>query len=876
MKHRMFAGNARSRLVGMGSIGTVLLLMLALLVSQFGSQYAGAALAAPDVTSSISGVVTHDGEAVDDAAVVAARSNLAKTAPTDETGAYSLEGLPSGAYTLSVRPARVTTTSPDWVYTADPVLVSVPPDATQDFTVETASVTVTGQLLAPGEATFDEPNRAWIRAENQEGQGNSVQVGTDGSFTVKVLPGVVLLSLTLENDDWAAPVTLRSLVHYAEVGDTIDVGELGVLEKQASISGTVTVLDGGAAPAGIPVRAWRLDGAEFEQTLTGDGGSYDLKVISGTWLLRAMPLEEQPYVAAESPQRVVLTSDDATATQDLLIAEADVTVNGRTVDSDTSEPLTEGVNGRAYALYRGEDGHPTAGPSARLSDGTFTLKLSSSLAPTYTIGVAFPPDVHFTALSRVQVDVTQPISDPLDIPITANDSHITGALKDRDGVTVTDVPGSVWAASNSGGWARTRVNPVDGSYDLPVATTDVQGQGGSTWWVHAFVDPTSGYIVQRPRVQRVFLPFNNGEGSTVGDIDFVLAQLATFGTVSGTVTAPDGATPLPGVRVVVSEISDDSAAVVRWTYTDRSGEYRVRVPAGNYRVSAAYGERLRREVFRDQLISPAPTTVEVDAQANVTVDLSFRRSDAIVRGAVTYGDDPHTALVRARSADGVSIHTAAGPDGNFVLRLKSGLSWTIQAVSSEESDFLRSDSLTITPEEGINNLAETLVLSVTATIPDSQAFTFQADEDQYFTMSDSSEVHVPAGAMAVSGTVALTVRPLPELAGDGGAQPVSFGYRLHAYDIGEGSRRPITNFLRPVTLVIPFTAGQLEDLGIGMDQLVPAYWDEASSSWKPVETVAVIPDGTGGGTVNIVVTHFTDFALLADPNRSLYLPMILR
>jgi len=268
LKHTIIARTHRSRNGRSGWRHVSLLLILLALLVQPGAQSGDAAAAPLAQLSSISGTVTMNGTGVDDAVVVATRSNLARPAPTDATGAYSLTALPADDYTLSVRPISVTTTSPDWVYAVDPLVVSVPPAATQDFTVQAATVTVAGQLLPPADsgATFDAPNRAWVRAENQEGQGNSVQVAGDGSFNVKLLPGVVLLSLTLENPDWAAPLTLRSMVYHAEAGETIEVGALQVMEKQASISGTVRLVDstasvGGSAPAGIPAQRGSLDTA---------------------------------------------------------------------------------------------------------------------------------------------------------------------------------------------------------------------------------------------------------------------------------------------------------------------------------------------------------------------------------------------------------------------------------------------------------------------------------------------------------------------------------------------------------------------------------------------------------------------------------------
>jgi hypothetical protein len=830
--------------------------------------------------STISGTVTIAGGAtpVSDARVIATGSEGRVGDATDGSGSYTLSGLQPGTYELTVRPATVSTVSPTWVFTAGAVLVNVPPDTTQTLVVEPATVTVNGKLIAPTGNDFSGANAAFVRAENQEGQGNTVQVQTNGTFSVRGLPGPILLSFTFANQNWTSPITLRGSVYYAQPGDTIDAGQFSLLVKDRTISGTVTIVGGSTAPAGTPVRAWRLDGTEFVQTTTGAGGVYSMQVISGTWLLRAVPLADQPYggvyyVPAQSPQRVTLGASTNAATQNLLIAAADIQINGRAIDR-SGNPLTTGVDGRAYALYRSSDGRPVYGPTARLSDGTFTLRLASSLATTYTVGLFFPYDVGYTALARPVVN-TGSIPDPLDIPVAVDNSHIRGALKSQTGSVVTGLPGAVWAVSNSGGWARTRVNPLDGQYDLPVVSTDLRGAGGSFWQVRAFVDPTTGYLVQRSRVQQVFLPYNGGEGADV-TVDFTVAEPDSL--IRGTVTLPGATTEdaLPAasgrtgiVRVVVRQLAGEGTeAFERSVYTGPDGGFRVRVPSGIYQV----------RVFADQLrpgpwIPPAPLLVTAPAGGQVVTNPQFRSADALVTGQVRFNGAGQAALVRALSSDGVTVRTAAGPNGNFNLRLRQGLSWTIEAVAGVNTDFLRSNRVTVALAQPLTALGAPLVLQVAETMPDGGAFLFDTTQDQLFSFANGSQLSVPAGAMAEGGNALLLVTPLPELAADGGAQPVSFGYRLKAFD---DARRPITSFARPVTLLIPFTAEQLQTLGVTTGQLIPSYWDEASASWKPVENVSVVPDDSGGGTVNIVVEHFTDFALLAVPGGSTYIALVSR
>jgi hypothetical protein len=295
------------------------------------------------------------------------------------------------------------------------------------------------------------------------------------------------------------------------------------------------------------------------------------------------------------------------------------------------------------------------------------------------------------------------------------------------------------------------------------------------------------------------------------------------------------------------------------------------VPAGAYVVRAD---------FRN-LIQPRPQPVTAASGATARADLQFRQRNAVIAGQVTFEGAGHAAFIRARSDSGAHISTLAGPNGRYELHVNAGDTWHIQAVSeaisgtttTTETLFLKSERLDVTPRPG-PNAGNDLALEIDDTLPDALALAFDAGEDQLLTLSDGSQLIIPGGALAPDGPVVVTVRPLAELADDGGARPVSFGYRILAFD---ASHRPITHFNTPVTIALPFTADQLSALGITADQLVPAYWDEATASWKPVENVSIEVDDQGGGVVSVAVDHFTDYALLASSNGGqVFLPLIAR
>jgi hypothetical protein len=855
-------------------IGLAALLMLAGLVAH------GARAAAPSpavAQNTLEGnVLIAGGGPTTAAVVVALLDDTHVQAAVDGSGAYTMS-LESGDWRVTVMPPQPSTISPTWVYTGGAQLISfngdpdpISPTQQLDFAAMPASATVTGRLIAPGGATFDGTNRAWVRAHNQEGQGNTVQVAADGTFTVHVLPDNSLLSLALENQAWAPPTTLAGMERFVAEGESWNTGDLTLLEKQASITGAV-LDEAGHTVAGLPVRAWRLDGSEVAETISDANGNYTVQVISGTWELRAAPPLTSTFVAAQPPQRVGLPDTTAQRVQVLRVASADVTISGQVVDSATSAPIGA-LRGRVFALYDRELPGRWAqlGPAAPIVNGRFTLKLSSHVADTYAIRAFFPQGQGYTALKQplLTVSAGQTIAD-YTVPAAPNNSSISGHFNSHDsGEPQIGLPGIVYAASDNGGRARDRLNPIDGSYAIEVATVDTSSHGGSFWRVRGFVDPTSGYVVQRPRVQRVFILYNQGEGADV-TADFTVARIDA--SIAGRVTDAQGQ-PLRGAKVGVRELNAPAGeAFSRWTLSGPDGRFRMSVPAGSYVVRAD---------FRN-LIQPQPQTVTVASGATARADLQFRPRNAVVAGQVTYAGAGHTAFVRARSDSGAHVATLAGPNGHYELHVNAGDTWHVQAVSEAISEtttatetlFLKSERLEVTPQPGLNAGNE-LVLEVGDTLPDALALAFDAGEDQLLTLSDGSQLIIPAGALAPDGPVVVTARPLADLADDGGAQPVSFGYRVHAYD---ASHRPITHFSTPVTIALPFTAAQLSALGVTADQLVPAYWDQATDSWKPVEQVSVEVDDQGNGVVSIAVEHFTDYALLAGTSWSVVLlPLIAR
>ena len=791
-----------------------------------------------------------------------------RTTVDPTTGAFTLT-LDSGAYRVSLASPPISITSPNWVNTTSAQAVTVPSAAPLAFAPAAADGTITGTIVGPGgETTFQDGSRAWVRATNQEGQGNTVQVDpATGAFSVRVLSGNTRLHVTLENRLWAAPDTLAGAIFFVEPTAPYPVGTVNLQIKSASVTGTVKLISGAPLTGvSVPVRAWRLDGSDVDVAASSAAtGSYTLALTPGVWEVRAVPEAASGYVAAQSPRRITVINN-AAVIFDPLVAVADVTINGTIVDA-SGTPIT-GLTGTAYARWRdGVRGDVSQG--ARIIDGRFTLRLASSVATTYTVRALLSPDSGYTAAAPAQIVVAAGQTRPLSIPAVADNATISGTLRNQ--ATANPQPGlagMIFAGSNTGGRARARVNPLTARYSLAVASSAESGQGGSTWLVRAFVDLTNGFVVQRPRAQTVFLPYNNGAGADV-TLDFNVARINTV--IEGRVFNADGS-PARGAKVSLRQTTPDAAdAYTRWVLTGANGRYRIAAPVGTFAITAH---------LRD---AAPPLPVQVSTSANTTTiaaDLRLRARDATISGQVTIDGAAIPAFVRATSASGGRALAVTDLSGNYTLRVSSGDLWRVQAVAervvtdagASTTQFLQSVRVAITPAVGANT-DNALVLAVVDTLPAALALTFDAAEEQALTLADGAQLLIPAGAMTESGQLTVAVRPLVALAADSGAQPVRFGYRLLAFD---SMRRPIVRFRAPVTVVLPFTAAQLTALGVTPAQLVPAYWDEASESWKPEEQVTVEVFSNGDGVVRAEVEHFTDYALLASPTSRVYLPLAAR
>lgn len=353
---------------------------------------------------SISGTVTRsaDGSPVAGASVQVsevAGSDVGSVS-TDAEGAYRIDGLLPGDYTVFFRDADDTLVAEYWDSTTDltaalPVDVAAGEVATGiDASLDAAS-TITGRVTRASDGSAVEGEVGVI---DESGIGYQGTIGADGRYSVNVPPGTYAIvfrgrDAELIDEYWddartraeATPVTVSS----GETRDGIDA----VLEAGLAITGTVR--SEGAPLADVFVEA-RGDAAAVATSTDADG-AYKLYVPSGTYTVsaQAYPIDEVVYAtqfydgAATAAEATPVTVGPDTGLDGVdFDLEPGSDIRGTVTAEGGIDPDGEGVTVIAYRWSSGEWHEVTRSPSwGAYSFNGWGVGIGPLPAGTYTIGV---------------------------------------------------------------------------------------------------------------------------------------------------------------------------------------------------------------------------------------------------------------------------------------------------------------------------------------------------------------------------------------------------------------------------------------------------------------------------------------------------------
>ncbi|MBN1259499.1 MAG: carboxypeptidase regulatory-like domain-containing protein, partial [Anaerolineae bacterium] len=786
-------------------------------------------------------VETNTGVAVTHAQVVAHRLDKGGRVETlsDPTGSYHL-ALSDGLWALTVKVVSTTVPS-DWVFAEPPQLVHfehtlAPEHKVENFTVITADAHVTGEVVMPGGGA--PPFTVTISLHNDEGVGlyQIIEPGNT-TFDVAVPNGGYKLWIRPDDTGTMGPVVEPFHVPPEE---TVDLGTLALLERNAVITGAITD-ESGTGIANVPVSAWRAGAIGGAETMTGPDGDYALSVVAGEWHVAPSPGPEHPYIFTGPAAGITLTATQTVTDVDFTLVTADATIVGFLVDENGQTLIDAGGWAQATHVLT-----PTLRNGAPIQAGTFSIAAPEG---SFRVTANLPAGSPYMSTGERAVEIESGETVTITLQVKEKDARIIGSLWDpRNDDVVEGIDGRVlaWAGAN---WAQTRIDAGNGAFAMDIAA--------GVWHVGYHIDPRTGYVN--------LLHHKNVPVASEQTIPVALPIAKRDSAIEG-IVLDAGGNPLGGVRVVVDGVGPVVDNIWLTTQTAADGHFHLTVPHGSYHLGAA-------APFTD-VIKPAQRRV-MAPEGGVSGGhvLQFRTPDATISGDVAItGTTGITGPVSIWGwSDNDAFVFATVPvthsTGAYTLDVISNTTWHLGAVFETPGQYWIAREMV---SLGTGNATQDLVLTGPFPKPAPIAVTFDVMQPQQITLADGTHIFIPAGALPAEGQVTLHIAPIATLPHQRHANIYRYGYAFTAVD---ATGQPITeHFNQEVVIGFAYDERELRLGGIAEDRLKPAYFSTTTNLWTFPESYVV---DAVANQVMMQIDHFTDFALTSQPSFSIFLPIVL-
>lgn len=813
-------------------------------------------------TKTISGIVEKEGGSAVTNARVSARKDMGGSffeTVTDAEGGYELK-VAGGSWWVEVRP-DYGSSQPDWIYNQPPKRITFSDDETEeaetaDFSVTPTDATIIGTVKTPNNEAVQ---YAWVEIRGNKGMGSGGQTDNNGRFSVMVPAGTYNVNVFANSGDYGAPDPRTVTVAADGISDA---GTLYLKTKNSHITGFVQD-DSGNVLSNVVVNAQLFNGPGWAMTYTDQTGAYDLSVWAGTWNVMVMPMS-QSYVYQGAPKQVTVTESETSDSNNFELKVASKTLKVTVRDESDESAVTDiwgGVWVRDTAAGMidfggpmddmmeksgmmggegGADGGMMGGPGMEkggfmgggLVNGYTEIKVPSG---TFELGIGMPPGSRYTLVETASVTVSdEDESVDVDIFVKENLAEITGQFYVDDNSNDAYDAGEevairafINADRDGGGWQATESDESDGTYVLNVA--------GGDWFVNAFIDPFMSFG------ENQYMVINDNTRTSVDDEGSATRNILVKrldSTITGTVNDPDGE-PLGGVWVFADFGSKEMVAEFKGpggpglgVFTDADGSYELNVPAGTYKIGAGVPPWDTRD-----LLNPDPIVVTVASDAvSEGNDLEFLESDATISGEITLDGEGATGYVRGWSDDGRGSGTIS-TDGTYELKVTQGDIWHVVAAAMDDNQYYESEEAIVDTGAGSDYTQDLELLEKNLTIPDGVSSTFDSSESKTVKLTKivGSEVYdevvmeIPAGSIASSGTITVSITPTVNVKPDSKDKPIGLAYEFEARD-ADGNK--IESFNSNVTIYINYDEQQIEDAGYSEDSITPKYYDTTTGSWE--------------------------------------------
>ncbi len=877
------------------------------------------------------------GNPIREAKVMAANENHEIASDlSNASGFWAIGGLADGTYKL--------TALPPWpksgLLPPEPTQVSLP-GATNPYTLVFASPpkVVTGHVTTN---TAQPVYHAQILARRVSLPGQAQALSqADGSYQLKLAPGLWALTVQPVEDtapaDWVYTQPPQFVFFRSDNQPEARLQDFEVTLADATVSGVVTLPQGGTPPFTVTVALHSDEGVGRKTIIDPVDGSFELKVPNGRYKVAIHP--QDPGYVGPIVEPVALAPEGTLDLGSLSLLARDAVISG------TLSSGGEGVSGIPLAAWRA--GAPGALKTTSGPDGLYALAVS---AGQWHIQPAPGPEQPYIYTGDGEdVDILSGGTAPdVNFELLETDATIAGMLVNPAGEPVEDASG--WAiASQSGNPAIHNGAPIEngvftiqvpaGAYrviaELPAGgkytstgqrqvtvgsrrandrdldcvgkeqpdhrrlwnprTQDVvEGVAGlvGAWsqgnWATAPINPGNGVfdldvaaglwrlnyrLDPQANYVKISRPLN--VAAQANQTAYVpLPVLPKDGKIEGMVLDPDG-NPLAGATVIAKGVNELTDDLWLKTQSRQDGSFSLETPAGRYRLGANSSQ--------PEWLKPFERIVEVPLQGVSSGNtLQFRISDVTVSGMLTVTNtvEGGRAKVWAWSPDGNFTQ------GDFPVTASGQVASGLTANGNYQLGILSGTTWNLGAafetstqywfgQAQVMAGSEPLVQDIVLRGP----FPKPAPVVVTFDASEAQQISLADGtqifipAGAMPTTGQVTLRIVP-LAGLPHQQHVNIYKYGYAFLASDENGAPIEeHFNQEVIISFSYQKSELAQLQIHERRLKPAYYSTTEQRWVFPENFVIDFEAN---RVTMQIDHFTDYVLTGPPTTNLYLPIITR
>ncbi len=789
------------------------------------------------------------------------------------TGFFTITATVPGTYTMRLTGGRwwiaiKPTTHANWIPVLPPRLIKfnlkpTPETRQANLDVSPAIARLEGRIVTPPGYSFTSKDRLYIKARNDEGRGNDISINPpNGSnqvtFTMPLRPDRYYLHITPNNPYLVAPPLPTYLVL-----TVTNTGPIYLQARDGGIMGTVKSMDGIELEQALVV-AWQRYGERNFNIRSRKDGQYLLGLTLGNWDVTAIPDSASPYLPHTEVKNVTVTHGVWITDVNFNAITATARILGRLV-LPNGVPVSD-ADGQAFGRFSGSHIFDTEG---RVANGLFFLKAVSG---SYAVKVFLPPDSRYIVTDTFMVNVVTHTAF-IDIPALPKTSHIRALIYGMPGELVEGEV-MVW---NHLANQTDAFGPLERSADIDVV--------GGLWRIGARLRPEyeQDYVIRAPQTA-IAAPANQ-------TVTVPLALAKADAVITGQVLDSNGG-KLVQVLVWAEGAGNGNGWVKRQTFSNASGAFTLTVPTRVpmvdpimvprwitvpvYRVGASY-------LYTSSILIASPLQIVTAPVSGLA--LQFQQPDVFITGtlgAVT-PELSGPAHVSAWSVDGGGVEATtliSNSLGLYALPVVSNTVWHLRAVhepiecggpGAPNCFYATTGVVTVTATPIQHNL----VLQGPFALPEQKVFAFDATTLQLLELPDGALVHVPAGALAIEGTVIVQAVPIANLPNQRHARPFTYGWALIATDsLGNVLSGP---FNQNVIITFHYTEADLIRDAVNEDTLAPAYYSTTTRRWTIPAGYAV---DTDANMISMQVDHFTNFGILSVPRvkelglHQIFLPLV--